>query len=185
MNNYQLTQSKVKSKYAVFLLFIVLCLTMQAQNVTISPASGKLVAGLTSGNEIGFSSGWNSLWRHNQLPLTLTVSDASDLTEGGQLKAPAGDIILDTSQNLYAIGSGSQVSAHINISLPKGFRFTGYRMVWVNNCNNKQWIRLQNGTMAQNTPMNKRVYETNSTFDIKIHWPARRLWGAPMKLRNT
>ena len=58
MNNYQLTQSKVKSKYAVFLLFIVLCLTMQAQNVTISPASGKLVAGLTSGNEIGFSSGW-------------------------------------------------------------------------------------------------------------------------------
>ena len=165
MNNYQLTQSKVKSKYAVFLLFIVLCLTMQAQNVTISPASGKLVAGLTSGNEIGFSSGWNSLWRHNQLPLTLTVSDASDLTEGGQLKAPAGDIILDTSQNLYAIGSGSQVSAHINISLPKGFRFTGYRMVWVNNCNNKKWIRLQNGNMAQNKPMNKRVYETNSTFD--------------------
>ena len=81
MNNYQLTQPKVKSKYAVFLLFIVLCLTMQAQNVTISPASGKLVAGLTSGNEIGFSSGWNSLWRHNQLPLTLTVCNVLELVD--------------------------------------------------------------------------------------------------------
>ena len=59
MNNYQSTQSKVKCRYALFLLLIALCLTMQAQNVTISPVSGKLVAGLTSGNEIGFSSGWN------------------------------------------------------------------------------------------------------------------------------
>lgn len=57
MNNYQSTQSKVKCRYALFLLLIALCLTMQAQNVTISPVSGKLVAGLTSGNEIGFSSG--------------------------------------------------------------------------------------------------------------------------------
>ena len=81
MNNYQSTQSKVKCRYALFLLLIALCLTMQAQNVTISPVSGKLVAGLTSGNEIGFSSGWNSLWRHNQLPLTLTVCNVLELVD--------------------------------------------------------------------------------------------------------
>ncbi|MCI6549502.1 MAG: hypothetical protein MR450_01420, partial [Prevotella sp.] len=59
------------------------CLPVQAQNVTISPSSGKLVAGLTYEGEIGFERGWSSLWRHNQLPLTLTVSDKSDISEGG------------------------------------------------------------------------------------------------------
>ena len=73
----------------------------------------------------------SSLWRHNQLPLTLHVSDKPDLTPSGVLKDPAGDITLDTSQNLYVIGSGAPATTdlHMSISLPKGFRFTGYRIV--------------------------------------------------------
>ncbi len=66
-----------------------------AQNVTISPQSGKLVAGVTYVGEVGFEKGWSSLWHHNQLPLTLTVSDKPDLTEGGMLKDPAGNMSVD------------------------------------------------------------------------------------------
>ena len=136
-------------------------LTASGQNVTISPSSGSLIAGVTASGEVGFENGSSSLWRHNQLPLTLHVSDYGTLTESGVLKEPAGDIRLDDAlnQNLYLIHGGSTVTTHLNISLPKGYRFTGYRMVLLNNMNGR--------TVAgqYRTGMNKRMYETNSSFE--------------------
>ncbi|WP_455537155.1 hypothetical protein [Prevotella koreensis] len=130
--------------------------------MTISPSSGKLVAGLTYEGEIGFQHGWSSLWRHNQLPLTLTVSDKNDITESGVLKDPAGDIILDVTQNLYVLMSGSPLTTefHMGISLPKGYRFTGYRIVLLNNMNGKSIGGLNV------TGMDKIFYETGSDFNI-------------------
>ncbi|WP_315367008.1 hypothetical protein [Prevotella koreensis] len=164
MNNYQTFQSKVTCKKILTLFFVLfaLCLTTHAQNVTISPSSGKLVAGLTYEGEIGFQHGWSSLWRHNQLPLTLTVSDKNDITESGVLKDPAGDIILDAPQNLYVLMSGSPLTTefHMGISLPKGYRFTGYRIVLLNNMNGKSIGGLNV------TGMDKIFYETGSDFNI-------------------
>ncbi len=164
MNNYQTFQSKATCKRILTLFFVLfaLCLTTHAQNVTISPSSGKLVAGLTYEGEIGFQHGWSSLWRHNQLPLTLTVSDKNDITESGVLKDPAGDIILDVTQNLYVLMSGSPLTTefHMGISLPKGYRFTGYRIVLLNNMNGKSIGGLNV------TGMDKIFYETGSDFNI-------------------
>lgn len=164
MNNYQTFQSKATCKKILTLFFVLfaLCLTTHAQNVTISPSSGKLVAGLTYEGEIGFQHGWSSLWRHNQLPLTLTVSDKNDITESGVLKDPAGDIILDATQNLYVLMSGSPLTTefHMGISLPKGYRFTGYRIVLLNNMNGKNIGGLNV------VGMDKIFYETGSDFNI-------------------
>ena len=164
MNNYQTFQSKATCKKILTLFFVLfaLCLTTHAQNVTISPSSGKLVAGLTYEGEIGFQHGWSSLWRHNQLPLTLTVSDKNDITESGVLKDPAGDIILDAPQNLYVLMSGSPLTTefHMGISLPKGYRFTGYRIVLLNNMNGKSIGGLNV------TGMDKVFYETDENFDF-------------------
>lgn len=164
MNNHQTFQSKATCKKMLTLFFVLfaLCLTTHAQNVTISPSSGKLVAGLTYDGEIGFENGWSSLWRHNQLPLTLTVSDKDLITESGVLKDPAGDIILDATQNLYVLMSGSPETTkfHMGISLPKGYRFTGYRIVLLNNVNGKRIGGLDV------TGMNKTFYETGSDFNI-------------------
>ncbi|MCI6551524.1 MAG: hypothetical protein MR450_11825 [Prevotella sp.] len=129
------------------------------QNVTISPSTGSLIAGLTYTGEVGFEQGWSSLWRHNQLPLTLHVSDKTDLTVSGVLKDPAGNISLDKSQNLYVVAGGESVSTLMSISLPKGFRFTGYRIVLLNNINGKT---INNSAHAS---MSKRLYETGSSFD--------------------
>ena len=129
------------------------------QNVTISPSSGNLIAALTYENEVGFQNGWSALWRHKQLPLTLHVSDKPDLTMSGVLKDPAGNIRLDTDRNLYVLMGGSSVTTHMSFSLPKGFRFTGYRMVMLNDMNGKSYggFRLQG--------INKRMYETDPSFD--------------------
>lgn len=134
-------------------------LKASGQNVTISPSSGSLIAGLTYTGEVGFEQGWSSLWRHNQLPLTLHVSDKTDLTASGVLKDPAGNISLDKSQNLYVVAGGESVSTLMSISLPKGFRFTGYRIVLLNNINGKT---INNSKHAS---MSKRLYETGSSFD--------------------
>ena len=138
-----------------------------AQNVTISPATGKLVAGLTYDNEVGFEKGWSSLWRHEQLPLTLTVSDKADISGSGLLTDPAGDIILDATQDKYVVVSGAPETTelHMCISLPKGYRFTGYRMVFLNNVNGKTIGDME---LAR---IDKQLYETGSDFDINPSKP--------------
>lgn len=135
-------------------------LQARGQNVTISPSSGHLIAALTYENEVGFQNGWSALWRHNQLPLSLHVSDKPDLTASGVLKDPAGNIRLDTDRNLYVLMGGSSVTTHMSFSLPKGFRFTGYRMVLLNDMNGQKYGGF---TLAS---ISKRMYETNSSFNF-------------------
>ncbi|MDD6954546.1 MAG: hypothetical protein PUI88_10780, partial [Prevotella sp.] len=131
------------------------------QDVTISPSSGHLIAALTYDNESGFQNGWSALWRHNQLPLSLHVSDKPDLTASGVLKDPAGNIRLDTGRNLYVLVGGETVTTHMSFSLPKGFRFTRYRMVLLNDMNGKK-----NYGGFDLKAINKRMYETNSSFSL-------------------
>ena len=143
------------------LTLVVLCLVgMQgnAQNVTISPQTGKLIAALTSGNEEGFAKGWSSLWRHEQLPISFSVSDESDLTLGGEIANPAGNINVYNG-NLVVAG-GTESHLYCVLSLPKGYKITAYKMVLLNNLNSKSDIQgLETGSVT------KRMYETDNTFN--------------------
>ena len=162
LNGYDHSPKLLQSRLSA-LVWVCLALlystVVSGQNVTISPSTGSLIAGVTYTGEVGFEQGWSSLWRHNQLPLTLHVSDKTDLTASGVLKDPAGNISLDKSQNLYVVAGGESVSTLMSISLPKGFRFTGYRIVLLNNINGKT---INNSKHAS---MSKRLYETGSSFD--------------------
>lgn len=151
---------------SALILLLIGCITALSalpaygQDVTISPSSGHLIAALTYDNEVGFEKGWSALWRHNQLPLSLHVSDKPDLTASGVLKDPAGNIRLDTDRNLYVLMGGQTVTTHMSFSLPKGFRFTGYRMVLLNDMNGKSYGGFDLKAI------NKRMYETNSSFNL-------------------
>ena len=149
---------------SALILLLIGCITALSalpaygQDVTISPSSGHLIAALTYENEVGFENGWSALWRHNQLPLSLHVSDKPDLTASGVLKDPAGNIRLDTKRNLYVLMGGQTVTTHMSFSLPKGFRFTGYRMVLLNDMNGQSYGGFDLASIS------KRMYETNSSF---------------------
>ena len=152
----------------VYLLLLVVCLctpilSAHGQNVTISPSSGSLIAGLTGENEVGFSYGWSSLWRHTQLPLTLFVSDHPTISETGILYDPAGNIVLDNdvNTNKYVIcgGSPATTNTHMSISLPKGYRFTGYKIVLLNNIGYQR-----NFHNMELTAMSKTFGEMDSSF---------------------
>ena len=131
---------------------------MFAQNVTISPSSGSLVAAYTSGSEIGGKAGWSSLWRHEQLPLSLTVSDESTLTDAGELKNPAGNLY-NKNGRLVVLG-GIPYNGYMVLSLPKGYRITGYKIVLLNDNVNVEFPAY--GTIGQET---KSFYETDANFD--------------------
>lgn len=160
----QLFSNTKRSRLRSALILLIGCITALSalpaygQDVTISPSSGHLIAALTYDNEVGFEKGWSALWRHNQLPLSLHVSDKPDLTASGVLKDPAGNIRLDTDRNLYVLMGGQTVTTHMSFSLPKGFRFTGYRMVLLNDMNRKSYGGFDLASIS------KRMYETNSSF---------------------
>ena len=157
-NNYY--QTKKRRWYRTIVLLFLLCLYghTQAQNVTISPKTGKLMAALTEDHEVGFQNGWSSLWRHDQLPLSLTVADYPDLTPSGELKRPAGNIAIE-NKKLILLG-GMTRNLYMEVSLPKGYRITGYTLVMKNNLNGKTVRGMKLGNVT------KKMYETNKDFNL-------------------
>ena len=123
-----------------------------AQNVTISPQNGSMICALTAGQDAGtqygFQTGAFATWRHNQLSLTMTASNNTDLTTDGQLEkhanhflsgsnctfSPADENAAYSHYIVMAWGGESTgwgastdpVPGYFTISLPKGYRFTGY-----------------------------------------------------------
>ena len=153
-------QTKKRRWYRTIVLLFLLCLYghTQAQNVTISPKTGKLMAALTEDHEVGFQNGWSSLWRHDQLPLSLTVADYPDLTPSGELKRPAGNIAIENNE-LVLLG-GMTRNLYMEVSLPKGYRITGYTLVMKNNLNGKTVRGMKLGKVT------KKMYETDKNFDL-------------------
>lgn len=104
-----------------------------AQNVTIGPNNGSIITGQAGGNvdDSGIRRGMGSMWRHEQLPLTMTTSDIAMLTSAGELADPSCAIDKYTAQGCeerLLIGAG-QTQTFFVVSLPKGYRITGYKMV--------------------------------------------------------
>lgn len=153
-------QAKEKRWYRTIMLLFLLCLYghTQAQNVTISPKTGKLMAALTEDNEIGFERGWSSLWRHEQIPLSLTVADYPDITDGGELSRPAGNLAEEKGE-LVLVG-GRKNNLFMEVSLPKGYRITSYTLVMKNNLDGTTFKDMRFGNVK------KQLFETNASFDI-------------------
>lgn len=142
------------------MLMIASLMQVNAQNVTISPRTGKMIAALTYQNEVGFENGWSAMWRHDQLPLTMVVADDGNLTPGGELSNPAGN--MNTKDGQMLLMGGKTADLYFTISLPKGYRITGYKMVFINNLNG---VWLDNFDKEQLGNVNKRLYETKSDFN--------------------
>ena len=132
-----------------------------AQSVTVEPSTGNLIAALTSGSEVGFINGSSAMWRHEQLPLTFTVADDGTLTEGGEISNPAGD--MRVHNGYLVVHGGVSNDLYCVLSLPKGYRFTGYKMVLMNN--------LYGQTVAGQVRQggNKVMYETDRTFNTSSY----------------
>lgn len=132
-----------KRRITVLLSLMVACITAVAQDVTVSPSKGDMIPAMSSNSqETGWASGAFAMWRHNQLPLTVTVGDESNLNGDGLLALHANNLYANQYSNnpdnvandTYLVMLAGQVNpGYMTISLPRGMRFTRYRIVLTNN----------------------------------------------------
>ena len=158
---------KTKNKCLVTSLAIIVMLMMslgvKAQNVTIGPNNGSIITGQAGGNmdDSGIKRGMGSMWRHQQLPLTMTSSDMANLTAAGELADPACAIdkyTIDGEERLV-LGAG-QTNEYIVVSLPKGFRITGYRLVIQPNLHGNFKLHEGKATWEMGEDDEMKFYET-------------------------
>ena len=118
------------SRWILLLLMLVTGITQGvAQNVTIDLVHGSLLAAVTDENESGFAQGYRALWRHEQLALSMTGTDRDGLTESGEVLEPSA--VFGQRNGKITIVGGRRPS-YIVVSLPKGYRITGYTLVLAN-----------------------------------------------------
>ena len=125
-NNYF---SKHVVPLAMLLLMLLAGTNATAQNVTIKATNGSTIPARKNGGAVDtfFGLGGFATWQHEQLSMVLTVSDGTKLTQNGQLDNPANNLF--KNGNYIQIAKGKVTNAnvcYVSLSLPKGFRFTGY-----------------------------------------------------------
>lgn len=100
-----------------------------AQTVSISPKTGNVISAVSYEGESHLDN-FGGAWVHNQLPMTLISSDKSPITEVGLMKEHANNISVSNDGYLiFASGSKNTTHNHLSLSLPKGYRFTSYKIV--------------------------------------------------------
>ena len=130
---------RMRKKYPLLLIVTLLVawgsLPLAAQNATISPSLGNLISAFTHNpHEVGFEGGYGSLWQHKQLPITYSCSEEPVLSKDGVLGN-------HTCNFLYYTKDGKERLIHVtgvtpnysSISMPKGYKITGYKIVIKNN----------------------------------------------------
>ena len=106
---------------------------MKAQNVTIKATNGSMIASTPTGDDdydTFFMCGGFATWQHNQLSMVLTASDATTPTDYGQLDNPANNLFSDGTHIMIGKGYKTYNTCYLSLSLPKGYRFTGYTIVF-------------------------------------------------------
>ena len=122
--------NRTLSRWILLLLMLVTGTTQSvAQNVTIDLVHGSLLAAVTDENESGFAQGYRALWRHEQLALSMTGTDRDGLTTSGEVLEPSA--VFGQRNGKITIVGGRRPS-YIVVSLPKGYRITGYTLVLAN-----------------------------------------------------
>lgn len=125
---------KTKNKCLVSSLAIIAMLMMslgvKAQDVYIRPGSGSVVTSVSSADDSGFILGLGALWRHEQLALSMTGTDRDAINESGEISQPS--TVIGERNGMLTLVGGRRPSFLV-VSLPKGYRITGYDLVLVNN----------------------------------------------------
>lgn len=111
---------------AVAVLFVVAA-AVSAQTVSISPKTGNVISAVSYDNE-NHVRNYGGVWVHDQLPLTLLTSDDAGLTDDGLVKEHANNVGVEEGKLGLISGHGT-IKNHMTLSLPKGYRFTSYKIV--------------------------------------------------------
>ncbi len=123
-----IANSGARLRCVVLAICSLLAAVVSAQTVSISPQTGNVISAASYSGESHLS-GFGGVWVHNQLPMTLVSSDKSGITDNGLMSEHANNILASGNNLVFASGEGASVINHMSLSLPKGYRFTSYKIV--------------------------------------------------------
>lgn len=109
-------------------VLLTVVMAAAAQTVSISPKTGNVISAVSYSSEQHLTN-FGGVWVHNQLPMTLVTSDKSDLMESGMMKEHANNVGVVDGCLVFVSGSPATTVNHMSLSLPKGYRFTSYKIV--------------------------------------------------------
>ena len=122
-----------------------------AQTVSISPKTGNVISAASYSGESHLEN-FGGVWVHNQLPMTLVTSDKSDLMESGMMKEHANNVAVLKGYLVFGSGQDIDTHNHMSLSLPKGYRFTSYKIVMDYDEDNSaltSWFKEMDGTFTK------------------------------------
>lgn len=131
-------QNRCLATCLTLIAMLITSVGVNAQNVTVKSTNGNTLPAVKGqGVEDAFYSlGGFALWKHNQLNLTMTTADSDGASmSNGQFTNPANNIFKASGQEALRLGSGNGLDCYMAFSLPKGYRFTGYTIVFRRNIN--------------------------------------------------
>lgn len=131
----------------------------RSQTVTISPKTGNVIS-VSSYSTEQHLDGYGGAWVHDQLPLTLITSDKATLTSTGLMSEHANNIKADGDGFLWVSGAAPDVTNHMSLSLPHGYRFTGYKIVVSYNAEKGCVLREMDSSFSK---VNRSLTVTNDT----------------------
>lgn len=109
-------------------VLLTVVMAAAAQTVSISTKTGNVIS-VASYEDESHLDDFGGVWVHNQLPMTLVTSDKSDLMKSGMMKEHANNVAVVDDCLVFASGSPVTTVNHMSLSLPKGYRFTSYKIV--------------------------------------------------------
>ena len=143
---------KSRSRWMLLLLLLVAGVTNTlAQNVTVRTNNGNTIPAVKESSGQGsddtfYKWGGFAIWKHNQLNLTMSTSDKDNhfgVTEYAQFSNPANNIFKSAGTALQ-LARGRQQDCYLAFTLPKGYRFTKYTIVFRRNINRPNGDNVDN-----------------------------------------
>lgn len=122
------TKLMTKRIRSMLLVAFLTCFTHAwSQTVSINSTTGNVIAALSYDGESHLAN-FGGCWIHHQLPLTLISSDDSPITANGLMQDHANNIGISDGKLVLIAGASKTINNHLSLSLPKGYRFTSYKM---------------------------------------------------------
>ncbi|MGI6223680.1 MAG: hypothetical protein ACOYJG_08730 [Prevotella sp.] len=112
-------------------------------------------------SETGFAAGASCYWRHYQLPLSLITSDLGYQTLDGLFSTPANNIYPYSDGKQIVILGGMLNPGYFQLVLPRGYRFTGYKMIVAND-----QTEVGTGTPLQIKGQSVFINEVSSSLSV-------------------
>ena len=160
---------------------------VNAQNVTIKATNGSMIASTPQGSsdyDTFFKCGGFASWQHNQLSMVLTASDATTLTDYGQLSNPANNLFSSGTHIQVGKGYKTYNTCYLSLSLPKGYRFTGYTIKF-SKSNETKSLSGSSTTVNFNQSGTSRFGETDSNFSAYTNHGDVTIGGGTATIKRT